>query len=183
MNESEKENDGLFQIEKILDKSYDSKTKQYLYKVKWTGFPEEECTWEPKSNLVLAPKILKEFEKKFEKKSEKGKKKELGKEPKKDKTNLKKNLTKEKKKLTMDKKIDLDITSIYGNINVDVPKKVVGLKKENEELFCLIEWENNDKNKKLNSVVKQSIIREKYPFLLLSFYEQRIKFTNQSCSN
>ncbi len=44
MNESEKENDGLFQIEKILDKSFDSKTKQYLYKVKWTGFPEELFT-------------------------------------------------------------------------------------------------------------------------------------------
>ncbi len=175
MNESEKENDGLFQIEKIIDKSYDKDTKQYLYKVKWTGFPEEECTWEPKSNLILAPKILKEFEKKIEKAKKKEPKKD-----KKDKTNLKKNLTKEKKNLTKNKKIDLDISSIYGNINIDVPKKVIGLKKEKEELLCLIEWENNDKNKKLNSVVKQSIIREKYPFLLLSFYEQRIKFSCQS---
>ena len=166
MNETNSESNELFQIEKILEKTYDNKTKQFLYKVKWLGYPDEECTWEPRSNLELAPIILNKFEGKLNKKQNKNK--------------TLKQTNKVKKDSGKNKRLELDISSIYGNINKDVPKRVIGIKRQNDHLLCLIEWENIENTKKLNSIVNHSIIREKYPFLLLTFYEERIKFQHLS---
>jgi hypothetical protein len=39
-----------YEVEKILDKSQDE-NGQTIYKVKWKGYPDSDCTWEPEENL------------------------------------------------------------------------------------------------------------------------------------
>lgn len=39
-------------VQFLSDRRYRKTTKQYEYRVKWLGFPDEESTWEPKSNLI-----------------------------------------------------------------------------------------------------------------------------------
>lgn len=49
-----------FEVEKIDDHKVKGKTT--LFYVKWKGYPDEENTWEPKSNLAHAAELLKEYE-------------------------------------------------------------------------------------------------------------------------
>jgi hypothetical protein len=53
-------------VEKILDKKKVGSV--WKYRVKWEGFPEEECTWEPKENLRNVKYLLDEFQTKQENK-------------------------------------------------------------------------------------------------------------------
>jgi hypothetical protein len=62
LNEDEEEN--LYEVESILDKKkFGSKWK---YKIKWVGYSEDECTWEPADNLTSVDDIMEEFESKWE---------------------------------------------------------------------------------------------------------------------
>lgn len=47
-------------VEKILDKKKINGV--WKYKVKWEGYSEEECTWEPKENLRNVKYLIDEFE-------------------------------------------------------------------------------------------------------------------------
>lgn len=49
-----------FEVERIDDHKVKGKTT--LFYVKWKGYSDEENTWEPKSNLVHAAELLKEYE-------------------------------------------------------------------------------------------------------------------------
>lgn len=44
------------QVEKIMDQRRRGRQTEYL--VKWTGFPETACTWEPARNVSSAPEAL-----------------------------------------------------------------------------------------------------------------------------
>jgi hypothetical protein len=50
-------------VEKILDKKKVGPV--WKYKVKWEGYPEEDCTWEPKENLRNVKYLIEEFESKL----------------------------------------------------------------------------------------------------------------------
>ena len=51
--------DGEYIVERILAERRNGRSKQYL--VKWTGYPVEESSWEPRKNLNC-PDLLAEFE-------------------------------------------------------------------------------------------------------------------------
>ena len=57
----EKEEQKEYYIEKILQRQKFGVTLSYL--VKWEGYPEEEATWEPASNLVGAHELIEQFNK------------------------------------------------------------------------------------------------------------------------
>lgn len=50
--------DDVYEVEKILERKQDE-TGQWLYHVKWVGYPEEENSWEPGVNI--SSNALKEF--------------------------------------------------------------------------------------------------------------------------
>jgi hypothetical protein len=49
-----------FEVERILDKRSVNRGTQYL--VKWKGYPDEESTWEPISNLTGSPIAISDYE-------------------------------------------------------------------------------------------------------------------------
>ena len=49
-----------WEVERVLDKRFVNRVKQYL--VKWKGYPTEETTWEPISNLSQAPDAVAAYE-------------------------------------------------------------------------------------------------------------------------
>ena len=54
------EEDDVYEVERILDKRRRRNRDEWL--VKWVGYPTEEATWEPVSNLKGAKEALREFE-------------------------------------------------------------------------------------------------------------------------
>ena len=55
---------GEYEVEKILTKRGEDNHIQYL--IKWKGFPMEDCSWEPASNLKNSKRILAAFNNKHE---------------------------------------------------------------------------------------------------------------------
>jgi hypothetical protein len=55
---------GEYEVEKILTKRGEENHIQYL--IKWKGFPMEDCSWEPASNLKNSKRILAAFNNKHE---------------------------------------------------------------------------------------------------------------------
>ena len=51
----------VYEVEKILNKKRFG--KEWKYKIKWVGYPDDQCTWEPKDNLHN--EMLKDFEREF----------------------------------------------------------------------------------------------------------------------
>ena len=58
--------EGLYNIEKILDKRYLENLKTWIYLVKWEGFSESDNTWEPEKNLLPLGNMLENFNKVWE---------------------------------------------------------------------------------------------------------------------
>ena len=61
---SDSDNVDFFTVERIIEKKREGKKLFYL--VKWEGYPEEQNTWEPVSNLSNVKDMIREFEKKIE---------------------------------------------------------------------------------------------------------------------
>ena len=51
-----------FIVEKIVGKRYNQKKRQFEYLLKWEGYPPEQNTWEPLTNLSTCKSLLQEFE-------------------------------------------------------------------------------------------------------------------------
>ena len=53
-----------YEVEKILDKREIKRGRNRIiqYLIKWKGYPEYESTWEPMTNLINAPDIIREYE-------------------------------------------------------------------------------------------------------------------------
>ena len=48
----------VYEVEKIIKKQRFG--SEWKYKIKWVGYPDNQCTWEPKDNL--SKEMLKDFE-------------------------------------------------------------------------------------------------------------------------
>ncbi|OHT01975.1 hypothetical protein TRFO_31052 [Tritrichomonas foetus] len=58
MESANEEEDGIYEVEAIL--GHQKYKNRIFYKIKWKGYPIDECTWEEKSNL-FCPDILNEY--------------------------------------------------------------------------------------------------------------------------
>ena len=131
----------LYEVEKIIDK----KRNQYgniSYLVKWVGYSDEECTWEPLANLSTVKEMIEEFEK------VKGK--------------------------------EYDRKWKIGNIEEDAPKYILDAElKPNFELFMKIRWKKRRANiQPADSLVPYQVIKKKYPYLVLEYFEKHIHVKN-----
>ncbi|KAB5584800.1 hypothetical protein GE09DRAFT_1068294 [Coniochaeta sp. 2T2.1] len=53
---------GEYEVEEILESVIDADTFEHLYRVKWKGYPLDEATWEPKTNLTHAAELIRAFD-------------------------------------------------------------------------------------------------------------------------
>ena len=59
---------GEYEVEKILTRRGEDNHIQYL--IKWKGFPHDDCSWEPASNLTNSKRLLAAFNNKYETESQ-----------------------------------------------------------------------------------------------------------------
>jgi GTPase involved in cell partitioning and DNA repair len=141
----------LYEVEKIVDKR--KRFGKNEYKVKWLGYKMSECTWEPLEHLL---NVMDEVEK-YEKSIKKGK------------INLENNKIEKKIKNTNEE----EKANVYYIDNRY--KNVITISSINQNLYGIVQFDNNgiiEEKKILTSDLKKL-----NPFILINFYESKIKFT------
>ena len=189
-------NDGLYNIEKILARRKAAGGK-YEYKIKWEGYPINQSTWEPMKNLMTAKELVDEYDRLHpiptpSKKNGTENKKKVGsllnkkrKEDENDKNEgqnqsnshiennnqekeaqIKKDEGEEEKKNTKENAYIID----------DSLKSVLNVKQQDDKLLALVEI--LDTNGEMNKVyIPTQELRKTNPWILLNFYESKIKFS------
>ena len=175
-----------YNIEKILDRK---KIKnKFFYKIKWEGYPMDQCTWEPIENLQNAIELVEEFNnthpiKTYKKTKEKNQKllnkkrkgieteklqENVNQPPIQNNNNIPNNIEEKKDNINENKNI------LSYNIDNSL-KNVSTVRKQNEKLMAVVE-----KMKEKGEIVKVFIstedLRKSNPWILLDFYESKIKF-------
>ena len=181
----------FYNIEKILDRR---KTNGKIeYKIKWEGYPMSQSTWEPMKNLESAKELVEEYDRTHpitaQQKSSKSehKKKETTfinkkrKEENDDKIQQipqnEKLVEEVEKKNNEDSKINTNENEFEKTYTIDDSlKSVITVKQQNQKLIAVV-----DKLDPNGDVVKTFIpteeLRKSNPWILLNFYESKIKFT------
>ena len=184
-----------YNIEKILGRRKQNGVLKY--KIKWQGYNISQCTWEPMKNLVTAKELVEEYDRTHP--IILGKKPGKSKQKKKDKNN---NLLTKKKILKKDKNENKILENIPNdknhdgktkyneiiikkeinkNLNKNVYlidynlKKVITVKQIDNIIKALVERIDD------NGVIKRELVstedlRKTNPWILLDFYESKIKF-------
>lgn len=70
----------VYEVETVLEKRFDE-DGGILYRVKWKGYPLEECTWEPLEHLGAAKNLVDELEDRLRRKRVRDKNTSLGEPP------------------------------------------------------------------------------------------------------
>lgn len=157
---SHKQHNGIydeeFVVETILAKKVIDNITQY--KVKWQGYPLSQSTWEPVSHLANVKDMIMDFE--FERlKTDRSRELSMNDIPK-------------AKMPTPRAKI------APGDLELDIPVKVVSARKVNSKIICIVEWKQRlDGIRPQNSELLADDLKENYIDLLLDFYESKITFT------
>ena len=152
-----------YNVEEILEKRITNGKTEYF--IKWHGFKISESTWEPEENL----KNSQDFIDKFLKGEEANKKPEPQKED-----NFVENVEEVREVRQFE---DIPILS---ELNDDVPKKIKSVKKIEEELYSLVEFEERSDGLVTDPCyVPSLLLRKLNPKLLIEFYESKIKFVSK----
>ena len=185
----------LYNIEKILERR--RANGRIEYKIKWEGYPMSQCTWEPLKNLETAKDLVDEFERLHPLPSQQKSKNDA---KKKGKTFIQKkrnspdknennenniqengpylnNIEEPIKIIEKDQKPDINENKSEKSYIIDDNlKTVVTVKQQNETLFAIVE--KIDENGELIKVsIPTDELRRTNPWILLDFYESKIKFT------
>ena len=179
----------FYNIEKILGRRNINGKLQY--KIKWEGYPLSQSTWEPMKNLESAKELIEEYNLSHPI------------EPIKKHVSKKKSATYINKKRKLDEKINIieenapqvdkneeknqiiknEESKENNNENPNVKtfiiddslKNVLTVKQHNQQLMAVVDKLENGEIKKENIPTEE--LRRTNPWILLDFYESKIKFT------
>lgn len=128
------------------------------YKVKWKGYPLNQSTWEPASNLTSIQALLDKYDNK-----------------------ITENPQVKTKNKTHNKDDTSHLSCLFKNDDPGLGKIILQgiktVKPTKEGLFAVVFYEENGVVKK--GFFPTSELRERAPELLIDFYESKIKFTNE----
>lgn len=157
-----------YYVEKILEKKIIKGEIKYL--IKWDGWPIEDSTWEPLSNLGNIKNLIEIFEKERAIKNSK---------PKQRRRRRRRNMIKNINNSNNNVSSELESIIIY-DLKDDVPIEILSVKKGNEGILALVRFETrSDGIEPCDKYVPTYILRELYPKVLINFYESKIKFVEK----
>ena len=172
-----------YNIEKILDRRRIN--NKFEYKIKWEGYPISQCTWEPMKNLENAKPLIMEYDNlhPINIDDDNPKKKEINNKKKINEGTAKENIDDQNNKNDTGISENNDENSkilIYENENsytVDnTLKSVFTVKYQNEKLMAVVE-KVGENGESFKTFIPTEELRKINPWILLQFYESKIKFT------
>ena len=180
-----------YNIEKILDRRKIG--GKFEYKIKWEGYPMSQSTWEPMKNLETAKELVEEYNRTHPIKNvQKTSDSFINKKRKEEIEEKSQQISQNEKGPEDEVKIDNVISKINNNenenenVNVKVNEKtyiiddslrsVFTVKQQNQRLMAVVEKLNDDGNIERIYIPTEEL-RRTNPWILLNFYESKIKFT------
>ncbi len=175
----------FYNIERILDRR---KVKgNYEYKVKWEGYPMNQCTWEPIKNLENVRILIEQYDKAHpimndvedtpKKKGNYNRKKKINEDIAKENNDIQK--TKKEKDNMAENNEENTKVFIYENENsykVDNKlKNVITVKKVDGQLTAVVS-KLQDNGEIIKTYIPTEELRKIKPWSLLKIYESKIKF-------
>ena len=188
----------FYNIEKILDRR--KINGKLEYKIKWDGYPMNQSTWEPMENLITAKELVDEYDKQYpftndmlNKKTKRIKKmsakKPVKKAPKKENEPQIQEKTENEPQKEEEKpeQINLEENQINNDINIqndpirkynidDSLKKVTTVRKRDNKLMAVV-VKMNELGMTNEIEIETNNLKYDNPWILLDFYESKIKFT------
>ena len=188
----------FYNIEKILDRR--KINGKLEYKIKWEGYPMNQSTWEPMENLITAKELVDEYDKQYpftndmlNKKTKRIKKmsakKPVKKAPKKENEPQIQEKTENEPQKEEEKpeQINLEENPINNDINIqndpirkynidDSLKKVTTVRKRDNKLMAVV-VKMNELGMTNEIEIETNNLKYDNPWILLDFYESKIKFT------
>ena len=188
----------FYNIEKILDRR--KINGKLEYKIKWEGYPMNQSTWEPMENLITAKELVDEYDKQYpftndmlNKKTKRIKKmsakKPVKKAPKKENEPQIQEKTENEPQKEEEKpeQINLEENQINNDINIqndpirkynidDSLKKVTTVRKRDNKLMAVV-VKMNELGMTNEIEIETNNLKYDNPWILLDFYESKIKFT------
>ncbi len=188
----------FYNIEKILDRR--KINGKLEYKIKWEGYPMNQSTWEPMENLITAKELVDEYDKQYpftndmlNKKTKRIKKmsakKPVKKAPKKENEPQIQEKTENEPQKEEEKpeQINLEENQINNDINIqndpirkynidDSLKKVTTVRKRDNKLMAVV-VKMNELGMTNEIEIETNSLKYDNPWILLDFYESKIKFT------
>ena len=187
--------DNIYYVERILDRRKVS--DKYEYKIKWENYPMSQSTWEPLANLQTAIELVQEYDRAHpfppnitgkKRNRTKVNNKKLPKE-KIEKTPQQVVETKEENETPKEdekiEKINLDeeqpviepLDDHKRKYNIDETlEKVTTVRKREDKLMAVVR-KNLGNGTYENIEIETNILKSDNPWILLDFYESKIKFT------
>ena len=188
----------FYNIEKILDRR--KINGKLEYKIKWEGYPMNQSTWEPMENLITAKELVDEYDKQYpftndmlNKKTKRIKKMSAKKPVKKAAKKGNEPQIQEKtenepqKEEEKPEQINLEENQINNDINIqndpirkynidDSLKKVTTVRKRDNKLMAVV-VKMNELGMTNEIEIETNSLKYDNPWILLDFYESKIKFT------
>jgi len=179
---SDAEDTAVYVVEDIRDKKVEK--GKTLYFVKWKDWPEDTNTWEPVSNLDGCPELLEEFERAFKARN--------GEVPPPKKKKAKKSLKMKQEtnggdSSVYDSDAEKDSELKTNSIDVDVleecppdrePDELLGVVPISGIMTYLVRWKPKRAGAAAGeqdmNLVKGDVFKDKYPNIIIAFYEAHI---------
>lgn len=193
----------LYDVERILERR--KVNGKLYYKIKWTGYPLSESTWEPIENLDTVKELVEIFN--LSHPLTAGRSKEKNENKKRTRKKTKKNKKENGENDEVEHVIDIDkrrIISLDENIEEKIQKeekneennnddnnkeesnkkifeidetldKVINIEKHDEKLIAIVERKRGAIS--TTEHIPTEELQYKNPLILIKFYESKIKFT------
>ena len=186
--------DNLYNVEKILDIRFVNGKPEY--KIKWENYPISQSTWEPLKNLETVPHLVEEYNKSHPTKVESKRsnsKTLINKKRKKSKNgvgNSEKNIKENEKIENSNEKKVIEVAKNEKEEKTDIKpqeddkdsfkidkklKEVITVKMQSGKLMALVNKEEENGESSKNYIATEEL-RKTNPWILLNFYESKIKF-------
>jgi chromobox protein 1 len=140
----------IYEVEAIRAVRTVKGKKEYF--VKWEGYPESQNTWEPYSHLKSVKDMVREFEE-----------------------NLKRDKRDDPTEVADEEKGD--VSEFEDDDDDRIPHKILLVKKINNKLHSKVQWRvKTDGTIPDTKWVPNTIMTEKFPEILIKYYEELIIF-------
>jgi hypothetical protein len=151
-------------VEKILDKRIEDGIVEYY--IKWEGYDDIESTWEPMENLDNIQNLIAEFEAENRKKGTHS-------------THKASRVSKPQAVAQIANELARSrLTEEFPDDQV--PESISTVKADNDVMYAFVNWQaGSDGTSPESCFVKTSILADRYPKMLIAFYERKIRFVNK----